>query len=446
MIRVLIRLALAICAAGLAGCASSPPLPVHEPLQRVERKTPVIIVPGISGSVLRDKASGKALWGEGRNVLFPRDGGYGLARPIGAPDDAESRLEVDGPILRVQLVGVIRKDVYAPIGDMLVNHGYQMGDLDNPRPGDTVFYFGYDWRQDSARMAGLLMEKLENLRRVRGEESMPVSFIAHSNGAHICRWLMKYGGAEIDAAEAGQAARPTQLDVQKLILVGNSNGGSLAIMELLQDGKIYIPYIGRRLRPEIAFTFPSLYQDLPSYRSDLFVDEKGEPLAVDLYDAENWRRFGWSVFGDRVRKHIERSGRSDLLGDEAARMAFLRESLVNARRFQQLLAQDAAIAPSTRIYSIQNVSLPTPERVALIEKAGERKPYFTDAREVKKRRGLQDAITAKGDGHATRASQEWLTPREKAAMPHPPFHVGGTHAGLVVQPELHRKLLEYLAE
>jgi hypothetical protein len=111
-----------------------------------------------------------------------------------------------------------------------------------------------------------------------------------------------------------------------------------------------------------------------------------------------------------------------------------------------LLAQDAAIAPSTRIYSIQNVSLPTPERVALIEKAGERKPYFTDAREVKKRRGLQDAITAKGDGHATRASQEWLTPREKAAMPHPPFHVGGTHAGLVVQPELHRKLLEYLAE
>jgi hypothetical protein len=137
---------LAICAAGLFGCASHPPLPVHEPLQRVERKTPVIIVPGISGSVLRDKASGKAMWGEGRNVLVPRDGGYSLARPIGAPEGAESRLEVDGPILRVRLAGVIRKDLYAPIGDMLVNHGYQLGDLDNPQPDDTVFYFGYDWR------------------------------------------------------------------------------------------------------------------------------------------------------------------------------------------------------------------------------------------------------------------------------------------------------------
>lgn len=421
-------------------------MPVHEPLQRVERKTPVIIVPGISGSVLRDKASGKAMWGEGRNVLFPRDGGYSLARPIGAPEGAESRLEVDGPILRVRLAGVIRKDLYAPIGDMLVNHGYQLGDLDNPQPDDTVFYFGYDWRQDSARMAGLLMEKLENLRRVRGEEAMPVSFIAHSNGAHICRWLMKYGGAGIDAADAGQGASPPQLDIRKLILIGNSNGGSMAILRLLQNGKIYIPYIGRRLRPEIAFTFPSLYQDLPNYRLDIFVDEKGDPLAVDLYDAETWRKLGWSVFGERVRKHIERSGRSDLLGDEAARMAFLRKSLADARLFQRMLATHTVVAPSTRIYSIQNVSLSTPERAALIEKDGERKPYFTDDREVKKRPGLQDAITAKGDGHGTRASQEWLTPIEKAAMPHPPFHVGGSHAGLIVQPELHRKLLEYLAE
>ena len=76
----------------------------------VSLKVPVIVVPGITGTRLRDGESGKLVWGSARNVFFPRDGGYRLAlrvisrtavgqrqfQPGVAPDRLGIGMDLDG--------------------------------------------------------------------------------------------------------------------------------------------------------------------------------------------------------------------------------------------------------------------------------------------------------------------------------------------------------------
>ena len=95
--------------------------------------------------------------------------------------------------------------------------------------------------------------------------------------------------------------------MRKLILVGSSNGGGLRILRELDRGRNYISLIGRRWHPETLFTFPAIYQDLPVYRRDLFLDADGRELEIDLFDAESWRRHGWSVFSRAARRRLAKA-------------------------------------------------------------------------------------------------------------------------------------------
>src|SRR5262249_37250873 len=141
-------------------------------------------------------------------------------------------------------------------------------------------------------------EKLVALARARGEERLRVALICQSNGAHICRYLAKYGGASLEEAEAGRAAPPRELEITRMVLVGTANGRSLRMLREMHRGRPYVPLsLGRRLQPETLFTFPSFYQDLPVYRSDVFLDEKGRTLDVDLFSAAAWETYGWTIYG-----------------------------------------------------------------------------------------------------------------------------------------------------
>ena len=48
-----------------------------EPLARAEVRTPVVLIPGITGSKLRDRDTGTVRWGNTRSLFFPRDGKTG---------------------------------------------------------------------------------------------------------------------------------------------------------------------------------------------------------------------------------------------------------------------------------------------------------------------------------------------------------------------------------
>lgn len=405
--------------------------------------TPVIFVPGVTGVVLRDVKTGEAAWGTGRNLLGPKDGGYGLALSLLRQDPGRPVLEPVGPIEEIGLFGV-RKPIYGPIRTLLTGAGYVPGSLESPRPGETLFFFNYDWRRDLTEGAGRLRRQLEEFRRIRGSGRLEVDLVCQSSGAHLCRYLAKYGGVPLEEAAAGRGGLPAMLAVRRLVLVGSSNGGSLRILRELDRGRRYVPLVGRRMRPEVVFTYPSLFQDLPLYRRDLFLDSEGRPLEIDLFDPESWHRYGWSIYGKAMARRLRKDGAPRFLGSVAERDEYLRRTLSAARRFQELLRADAPGLGGTRVYVVGSADQPTPDRAVLLREGTGWRMLFTGDPELRHRPVLHALATAPGDGHATLASMDWLSPQEQAALALPPRRVRGGHFEALLTVEVQQFLLEAL--
>lgn len=398
-----------------------------------EARRTVVVVPGITGVELLDSETEDLIWGRGGNLLGPTDGGYRLAVPIGGGRADRSR--PGNAIDRIR-IGPITKPIYGPVARQFQRHGWTSGDLRRPEEGGDLFFFAYDWRRDNVQAASQLARQLERLASSRGDQ-LAVSLICQSNGAHICRYLVRYGSATLDEAENGERRLPAGVSFEQLVLVGTANGGSLRILRQLNQTRRYLP-IGRRFHPEIFFTYESLYQDLPSYRDDLFVDTEGRDLAVDLWNVASWERYGWSIFDEEVRGRLDR--RTDLFGNAEQQRRFLELALDRGRRLQALLKRDLDIG-RTRYFMIQNQALPTPDRAVLRPTASGWETLITGDRALRQL-AIASAVASSGDGHAPTASQRWLTPSETAALDGPPLMVDGRHFEMILRPPVLARLLE----
>ncbi|HVS32554.1 MAG TPA: hypothetical protein VMS98_14010 [Thermoanaerobaculia bacterium] len=364
------------------GCASSasPPRPVPD----ASGRPVVVIVPGMTGSLLCSGTTGEVVWGSVRRMIFPWDGGYRIALPLDGDDDVVPC----GPI-REMRIGSWRKDIYGGLISFLEGEGY------------AVRFFDHDWRRDN-------LENAEKLAATLEQSAERVQLICQSNATYICRWAIRYGGA---------APR-----VDKLILVGTANGGALRILREMNHGRRYVRLVGRRFRPEIFFTMPSIFQDLPVYKKDLFADERGSAVGADLFDPAAWEKYEWSVFAPAVRARIDRSGR---FGTPDQRRAHLAASLMSARRMHDTLRRDSGTALPP-VYSIQSVDFPTIDRAMI------------------RRGGTLFSFTEPGDVHATRESQEWLSEEERAALAEQPVFVSGKHFEMITTAETRAILLRIL--
>ena len=428
----------------LAACSQAHPA-VVEQVRWASERVPVVFVPGVTGVSLRDRVTGESAWGRGHDLISPHDRGHGTARPLfpdrGGPDLVSGRV-----ILNLRLFGLIRIRVYQELLDLFERNGYRLGDLERPRPETDFFLFAYDWRQDNVDSAARLAAQLDRLRQVRGQSRLRVNLICQSNGAHICRYFTKYGGVELETAESGEHLPDELVEVEKMVLVGSSNGGSIRILRELNRGRRYVKFVGRFWSPETIFSYLSLYQDLPAYSRDLFVDERGQSLDVDLYSAESWRRYGWSVFDPGIRRELAKPQVRRWFGSEDERFDLLQTLLDRARRFQQVLRRDVAGFGTTRYYLIMNARRQTASRAALIAAEETWLTLFEDDKRVRHHSDLRDAVISMGDGHATLESQRWLSDQESRQLARPPLDVDGSHRRVILQPATHQALLEILAE
>ena len=445
------RLLAAACLAGLAlaaaGCGTGHRSPVLVPPGASLDLTPVVLVPGVTGTALEERQTGRLLWGDGRSLFLPRDGGYRLALPLGTGLDDPDRLEPAFVLEEVRL-GPLTEPIYSPVLDALAANGFTRGDLTDPRPDENLFAFAYDWRRDNTLSARVLLSRLEELARVKGkspEDPLEVSLVCQSNGAHVCRWLAKYGAATLEEAEEGVSGLPPWLEIERIVLIGTANGGALRILRELDRGRSYVPFLGlgRKWRPEVLFTFPSLYQDLSAYQRRFFVDGAGILLDVDLFDAADWARYGFSAFAADVRQRLARRGREDLFGTEAERVAFLQRQLDRALRFRALLDADPPGFVPPALHSIQNVYAATADRAALLPAGDGFDLVFTGDRELRRRRVLATLLTAPGDGHATLDSQLDLSPLERRALA-PPLYVTGDHFTILHHPATEERVVRVL--
>jgi hypothetical protein len=402
----------------LPACASKQP-PTNAALVQRSERTPVILVPGITGTILRDTESGRPLWGKSRNLFGPSDGGYNVAVPVDPADDWKDSIEAAGPVIRIKMLGFIRYEVYGPLMQIMERNGYRLGDLGDPQPDQSFFVLSYDWRYSNERAARELT---------------------------IVRWALKFGGASLEQAEAGLATPPSAIRARNLILVGADNGGGLDTLRTLNRGRTYVPLLGREFQPETMFSFEALFEALPVYRQDLFFDTEGQLLDVDLFDAENWRRYGWSVFAEKARQRIERGGRIDLFADEETRLARLKHVLDRAWRTHELLRRDVADFGDTRYHLIRSIHTATGGRALLKQTSnGGWRTLFIKDDAVRRNPRLSELAGVPGDGYVTEESQNWISPQERLATAGPPHDVRSGHRALIRHPDSLQRILEILA-
>ncbi|HUP49295.1 MAG TPA: hypothetical protein VNA04_10945, partial [Thermoanaerobaculia bacterium] len=253
------------------------------------------------------------------------------------------------------------------------------------------------------------------------------ALLCQSNATYICRYAALYGDVSLEEAEQGLRRPARGVTIEKLIMVGTANGGAIRILQELNRGRQYMRIIGRRMRPETLFTFRSLHQDLPAYRPDLFMDSAGTPLPVDVFDAEPWLTYGWSIFAEAS---ATRASRDEVFGTPDQRETFLRDALDRARRLHALLRRGTAPLP-IRYYSIQSREFRTPSHAVL--------------RRTHRRWETRIESALPGDRHAVEESQEWLSPGERAALL-PPLFVAGKHFEMITTPETREIILGMLRE
>jgi hypothetical protein len=224
--------------------------------------------------------------------------------------------------------------------------------------------------------------------------------------------------------------------------VGTSNGGSARILREVHRGRRYVKLIGRYMQPETLFTFPAIFQDLPTFLPRPFVDGRGRRLDVDLFDAETWRRYELSVFTDAARTRM--AERTDLFGTEQDRFEFLTAMLARSKMLHEALARDVD-SFHTAYYLLQSAYSPSPERVVLQDKpGGGHELLFTGDKALERDPYLAYLISSPGDDHATYDSQRALSPQEEQALAAPPYLVRGSHFEMILDPSTLRRMVDFL--
>jgi pSer/pThr/pTyr-binding forkhead associated (FHA) protein len=212
-------------------------------------RRPVVFVPGLSGSELW--LGSERVWPNPRLLLTEPE----IFRlPETKP------LQARGVIGEVVIVpNFIKLEAYSRMGDYLEDGlGYERG--------KDLLEFGYDWRQDVRQSACRLGEAIENW-----SITPPVTIIAHSLGCLVSRYyVQRLGGHR---------------KVKSLILMGGPQVGTPPALAQLILGPDMLPFglLGDRLR-QVAATFPSIYQILPTYAC--VFDQHAQP--IDVFSDETW--------------------------------------------------------------------------------------------------------------------------------------------------------------
>ena len=365
----------------------------------VERN-PIVVIPGILGSRL-ESPDGEVVWGafSGRFADPETKRGAGLvALPMrrgAALADLRDEVRAAGVLedLEVSVLGLpLRLDAYRQVLRTLGVGGYRdealglSGAVDYGDDHFTCFQFAYDWRRDLVENARALAAFLDAKRayvkreweKRHGPRNEPIRFdiVAHSMGGLLARYYLRYGGAE-PPKEAGNP--PPWLGarhVDRAILVGTPNMGSLLSLVQMVEGVDY-SILTPRYSPAILGSMPAVYQLLPRARHGaLRLDgahesKKGEAAYVDLFDADEWIRRGWGLADPREADTLAWLLPDVRLAEERRAIAIdhLRKCLARAKSLHAALDARAAPPRGLELYLFSGDAIETPS-TAVCESTG----------------------------------------------------------------------------
>ncbi|MBM4382892.1 MAG: hypothetical protein FJ091_05930 [Deltaproteobacteria bacterium] len=379
-------------------------------------RNPIIVIPGILGSKLRDPASGTLAWGAFEGGAADPEKPVG-ARLIALPIDAlrplaELRDEIvpSGVLdaVHISLAGVaLDIQAYAGILATLGVGGYRDealglgGEVDYGGEHFTCFQFDYDWRRDNVENAQRLHAFIEEKRAYVQREyakrfgivnaDVKFDIAAHSMGGLIARYYLMYGDQDLPASGVPELSWAGAKRVERVVLIGTPNAGSVDALVQLVDGRKIGPLLPF-YPPAVLGTFPSIYQLLPRARHGAAVwdDAQGEPLA-DLLDPALWAHNNWGLASPAQAEALATllPNERDPEARRAIGLAFQRRALERARAFHAALDRRGATPPAgLELRLVAGDAEPTAARVAVNRATG----------------ALRITTPAPGDGTVLRSS------------------------------------------
>ena len=277
-------------------------------------KRPIIVIPGILGSQLVNKNTGKVAW----PTVF-RVSDNDLRLPISADLAANRDDLVASKILDTIKLAKLVPEVYV-YHHLLVAlktfGGYAEGDWDNPAPAgdrDTYYVFPYDWRRDNVETAREFVRRVESLKTRLNRPDLKFNIIAHSMGGLVARYAAMYGDTDLPADDSQPVPSWSGANhISKIFMFGTPNEGSADAFATLLEGYSVTEGLRRRIRllnklsREDALTSPAMFQLLPHSRTVRFLDGSLKPLDIDLYDPAVWRHYEWAAISDpKFRQSFE---------------------------------------------------------------------------------------------------------------------------------------------
>ena len=303
-------------------------------------KNPVILIPGLTGSELKHKDTGERVW-----FKTFKSKSEDLRLPISNRIVNNHDNLIPGDILRTVKLGILPGvDVYDGfIKAMELRGGYREEKWDAPTENgfqDSLYVFPYDWRLDNVENARLLIKRVAALKLKLKKPDLKFDIVAHSMGGLIARYAAMYGDAELPTGNRKPV--PTWAGAKyfdKIVLLGTPNEGSALSLSALVNGyaigglRIDLPFV-QDTSKFMVFTIPSAYQLLPAPGKLHVLNEKLEPITVDLYDPKVWSKYGWNAIGDKG------FGKAFTSAERKLAPAFFASALDRAKRLHQAL--DAA--------------------------------------------------------------------------------------------------------
>lgn len=218
----------------------------------------VVIIPGISGSVLQK--DGQDVWAISKQVgwqtLISRNDWIQKLKLNGNDDwkldDLGDGIKATKLIEDAHLVpGLMKIDGYTKLS-RLITDNFVVNEIHNDDKPANFLKFPYDWRRDNRFTAQslkrLLDERLKQWREYTGNKNAKVIILAHSMGGLISRYYL----------EVLEGWR----DCKALFTFGTPHRGSVDTVNCLANGyKQLFPELTDVLR-----SLPSVYQLLPRYQ------------------------------------------------------------------------------------------------------------------------------------------------------------------------------------
>lgn len=420
--------------------AESAPAPPTPPMG----KAPIIIIPGITGSELKNSKTDKLVW-----FSRGRDKDDDIRLPI-SPDLKKNRDSlVAGDIIRgVRLLRFLPEvEIYNQLIESLEKRGgYREAKWDDPKPGDdqdTFYVFPYDWRIDNVETARKLIRDVEQLKQKLGKPDLKFNIVAHSMGGLISRYAAMYGDAELRSG----TVRPTWAGanhLDKIFLLGTPNEGSVRALDALINGLsiingINIPFF-RDIDRFDVFTTQSIYQLLPHDGSLMAYDEELKPIELDIFDPQTWEEYDWAIWKDKKF--------DDKFSEEEQRNArpYFRAALKRAKDFQAAISRPGRDNIPVTFYLLGADCKETPNAF-ILRQDGKKDRWITqfEPKSFKRDDGtkieaeeLKKLLFAVGDGVVTRRSLAGESTLKRGGEPVVPI------AAEIFQCETHTRLVTNL--